>query len=50
MVGGEAADVEATRPVLDAISNTVVHVGQAGAGQTVKAANQLLTVVTIDVP
>jgi len=48
MVGGEAADVEAARPVLDAMGNTVVHVGQAGAGQTVKAANQLLTAVTIE--
>jgi 2-hydroxy-3-oxopropionate reductase len=48
MVGGEAADVEAARPVLDAMGGTVVHVGQAGAGQTVKAANQLLTAVTIE--
>jgi 2-hydroxy-3-oxopropionate reductase len=48
MVGGVAADVEAARPVLDAMGGTVVHVGQAGAGQTVKAANQLLTAVTIE--
>ena len=48
MVGGEAADVEAARPVLEAMGRTVVHVGQAGASQTVKAANQLLTAVTIE--
>jgi 2-hydroxy-3-oxopropionate reductase len=48
MVGGEVADVEAARPVLEAMGSTVVHVGQAGAGQTVKAANQLLTAVTIE--
>ena len=42
MVGGEATDVEAARPVLDAVGQTVVHVGPAGAGQTVKAANQLI--------
>jgi 2-hydroxy-3-oxopropionate reductase len=43
MVGGEAADVATARPVLDAVGKTVVHVGPAGAGQTVKAANQLIT-------
>ncbi|MGD9530425.1 2-hydroxy-3-oxopropionate reductase [Pseudonocardia sp.] len=42
MVGGEAADVEAARPVLEAVGTTVVHVGPHGAGQTVKAANQLI--------
>ncbi|WP_300009916.1 2-hydroxy-3-oxopropionate reductase [Pseudonocardia sp.] len=42
MVGGEAADVEAARPYLDVVGGTVVHVGPAGAGQTVKAANQLI--------
>lgn len=47
MVGGEVADVEAARPVLEVMGSTIVHVGQAGAGQTVKAANQLLTAVTI---
>lgn len=47
MVGGEAADVEAARPVLDAVGSTVVHVGPAGSGQTVKAANQLIVAGTI---
>ena len=47
MVGGEQEDVAAARPVLEAIGATIVHVGAAGAGQTVKAANQLLTAVTI---
>jgi 2-hydroxy-3-oxopropionate reductase len=42
MVGGEAADFAAARPVLDAVGATVVHVGGNGAGQTVKAANQLI--------
>jgi 2-hydroxy-3-oxopropionate reductase len=42
MVGGEPADVEAARPYLDVVGGTVVHVGPAGAGQTVKAANQLI--------
>jgi 2-hydroxy-3-oxopropionate reductase len=42
MVGGAAEDVEAARPLLDVVGKTVVHVGPAGAGQTVKAANQLI--------
>jgi 2-hydroxy-3-oxopropionate reductase len=47
MVGGDARDVDVARPVLEAMGSTVVHVGAPGAGQTVKAANQLLTAVTI---
>jgi 2-hydroxy-3-oxopropionate reductase len=47
MVGGEAADVEAVRSVLDAVGSTVVHVGPSGSGQTVKAANQLIVAGTI---
>ncbi len=42
MVGGEPDDFAAARPVLDALGRTIVHVGPAGAGQTVKAANQLI--------
>ena len=42
MVGGQEADVTRARPVLEAMGSTVVHVGPAGAGQTVKAANQLI--------
>lgn len=47
MVGGEAANVEAARPVLETLGKTIVHVGPAGAGQTVKAANQLIVAGTI---
>ena len=42
MVGGAADDVAAARPVLGVLGSTVQHVGPAGAGQTVKAANQLI--------
>jgi 2-hydroxy-3-oxopropionate reductase len=48
MVGGEAADFEAARPVFDAVGRTVVHVGPAGSGQTVKAANQLVVAGNIE--
>ncbi|WP_409464502.1 2-hydroxy-3-oxopropionate reductase [Amycolatopsis sp. GA6-003] len=42
MVGGEAADFAAAKPVFDTLGKTVVHVGPHGAGQVVKAANQLV--------
>lgn len=48
MAGGDAADVEAARDVLDVVGGTVVHVGPHGAGQTVKAANQLIVAGTIE--
>ena len=48
MVGGEADDLETARPVLAAMGQTIVHVGGAGAGQTVKAANQLLCAAGIE--
>lgn len=47
MVGGDAADFEAARPVLEVVGATVVHVGPHGSGQTVKAANQLIVAGTI---
>jgi len=48
MVGGAEADVERARPLLAAMGRTIVRVGPAGAGQTVKAANQLLVAGTIE--
>ncbi|MEU7784401.1 NAD(P)-binding domain-containing protein [Amycolatopsis sp. NPDC049159] len=42
MVGGSEDDFEAAKPVLGAVGKTVVHVGPHGAGQVVKAANQLV--------
>jgi 3-hydroxyisobutyrate dehydrogenase-like beta-hydroxyacid dehydrogenase len=48
MVGGDEAAFAAARPVLDAVGKTIVHVGPAGAGQTVKAANQLIVAGTLE--
>jgi 2-hydroxy-3-oxopropionate reductase len=48
MVGGSAEDFEAAKPVLGAVGKTVVHVGPAGSGQTVKAANQLIVAGTLE--
>lgn len=42
MVGGSADDFAVAKPVLDAVGKTIVHVGPHGAGQVVKAANQLV--------
>jgi 2-hydroxy-3-oxopropionate reductase len=47
MVGGQADDFEAAKPYLDVVGKTVVHVGPSGAGQTVKAANQLIVAANI---
>lgn len=42
MVGGEASALERVMPVLLAMGKTVTHVGDAGAGQVAKAANQIM--------
>ncbi|UYO97384.1 NAD(P)-binding domain-containing protein [Microbacterium sp. M28] len=42
MIGGDAAVIEEQRGVLAAMGSTITHVGPAGAGQVVKAANQLI--------
>jgi 2-hydroxy-3-oxopropionate reductase len=48
MVGAEANHFERALPFLKVFGKTVVHVGPAGAGQTVKAANQLIVGGTIE--
>jgi 2-hydroxy-3-oxopropionate reductase len=48
MVGGEEADFNDAKPILEAVGSTIVYVGPAGSGQTVKAANQLIVAGTIE--
>ncbi|MBV8785677.1 MAG: 2-hydroxy-3-oxopropionate reductase [Mycobacterium sp.] len=48
MVGGSADDFGAAKPILDIVGKTIVHVGPNGAGQTVKAANQLIVAGNIE--
>ncbi len=48
MVGGDAEAFEKARPILEHLGKTIVHVGEHGAGQTVKAANQLLVAGIIE--
>jgi 2-hydroxymethylglutarate dehydrogenase len=45
MVGGDAAALERARPVLLAIGPNIFHVGPAGAGNTVKAINNMMACV-----
>lgn len=42
MVGGEASALEKVMPVFQAMGKIVTHVGDAGAGQVAKAANQIM--------
>ena len=44
MVGGDAAQFERALPVFEAMGKTITHVGETGAGQTVKLVNQVLVV------
>ncbi len=42
MVGGAPEDVTAATSMFEVLGSTIMHVGPAGAGQVVKAANQLI--------
>ena len=48
MVGGGEEDFERAKPLFDAMGQTVTHVGPSGAGQVVKAANQIVVALTIE--
>lgn len=48
MVGGEPSAVERARPLLRAVGRIIVHVGAAGSGQVVKAANQLMVAIHLE--
>ena len=45
MIGGDAATLDRARPVLDAFSGRIVHCGDIGAGDAVKAVNNALLAV-----
>jgi len=48
MVGGEEDDFERARPLFEVMGETVVYVGGAGAGQVVKACNQIVVALVIE--
>ena len=45
MVGGAAEDVERAMPFFEKMGKTIVHVGASGAGQVVKACNQVMVAI-----
>jgi 2-hydroxy-3-oxopropionate reductase len=48
MVGGNPAALEHARPILEALGTRITHVGASGAGQVVKACNQVVVALTIE--
>jgi 2-hydroxy-3-oxopropionate reductase len=48
MVGGSEEDFERAKPLLEVMGDAITHVGPAGAGQTAKAANQIVVAVTLE--
>lgn len=47
MIGGKASAVEAAMPIFQTLGKNIVHIGEAGAGQVTKAANQMVVGTTI---
>jgi 2-hydroxy-3-oxopropionate reductase len=48
MVGGDEASFSRCLPIFEAVGKTIVHVGENGAGQVVKACNQIVVALTIE--
>ena len=45
MIGGDAADVKRAMPLFEALGKTIVHIGEHGAGQACKLANQIAVAI-----
>ena len=48
MAGGSEEDFERAKPLFDVMGSAATHVGPSGAGQTAKAANQIVVALTIE--
>lgn len=48
MAGGEEKDFERAKPLFEAMGGTITHVGESGAGQLTKAANQIVVALIIE--
>ena len=48
MVGGEESPFQRCLPIFQALGKTIVHVGGSGAGQVVKACNQIVVALVIE--
>jgi 2-hydroxy-3-oxopropionate reductase len=47
MAGGERSDFERAQPIFSALGKTITYCGEHGAGQTVKACNQVVVALII---
>ncbi|HSP23462.1 MAG TPA: NAD(P)-dependent oxidoreductase [Planococcus sp. (in: firmicutes)] len=47
MVGGEEADYREALPLLEMLGENINHVGEAGAGHTIKALNNMISATTL---
>ena len=45
MIGGDPADVKRAMPLFEALGKTIVHIGDHGAGQACKLANQIAVAI-----
>jgi len=45
MIGGDATDVKRATPLFEALGKTIVHIGDHGAGQACKLANQIAVAI-----
>jgi 2-hydroxy-3-oxopropionate reductase len=48
MVGGDEEVFKHCLPIFQAVGKTIVHVGESGAGQVVKACNQIVVALTFE--
>lgn len=48
MAGGPAAAFERAQPIFEILGSTIVHVGDHGSGQVVKACNQVVVALTLE--
>ncbi|MDP9380832.1 MAG: 2-hydroxy-3-oxopropionate reductase [Chloroflexota bacterium] len=48
MAGGSAEDFARAEPIFKVLGKTITHVGSSGAGQVVKACNQIVVALTIE--
>jgi 2-hydroxy-3-oxopropionate reductase len=48
MVGGETLDFERARPLFEVMGRTTTHAGRSGAGQVVKACNQVVVALLLE--
>lgn len=49
MVGGELSNFEEAKPLLSKIGQNIIHVGEVGAGHTIKALNNMISAATLAV-